>query len=165
VVVDVPSGQVVMRGMCMPHSPRLHDGSLWVLNSGSGELWRIDLDSFRHEVVCGLPGYLRGLCFVGPVALVGLSTIREKHIFGGLPVQERFDRLRCGVAVVDVRKGGLLGLFEFTGGCTELYDLQFLPNVFRPMILNAEKEATREAVTAPEFSYWLRPSAVVNESR
>ena len=31
------------------------------------------------------------------------------------------------------------------------------------MILNAEKEATRQAVTAPEFSYWLRPSAVVTE--
>ena len=89
VLIDVPSGEVVLRGLCMPHSPRLHDGSLWVLNSGAGELWRVDLDSFRHEVVCSLPGYLRGLCFVGPVALVGLSTIREKHIFGGLPVQQR----------------------------------------------------------------------------
>ena len=61
VVIDVPSGEVVLRGLCMPHSPRLHDGSLWVLNSGAGELWRVDLDSFRHEVVCSLPGYLRGL--------------------------------------------------------------------------------------------------------
>ena len=46
-----------------------------------------------------LPGYLRGLCFVGPYAVVGLSKIREKHIFGGLPVQSR-----C--AAVAMRRGG-----------------------------------------------------------
>ena len=165
VVVDVPSGQVVLRGLSMPHSPRLHDGALWVLNSGAGELWRVDRGSFRHEVVCGLPGYVRGLSFAGPVALVGLSTIREKHIFGGLPVQERYPRLRCGVAVIELRSGRQLGLFEFTEGCTEIFDVRFLPDVGRPMILNAEKEATRQAVTAPEFSYWLRPSAVVPEPK
>jgi uncharacterized protein (TIGR03032 family) len=164
VVIDVPSGEVVLRGLSMPHSPRLHDGSLWVLNSGAGELWRVDLDSFRHEVVCSLPGYLRGLGFVGPVALVGLSTIREKHIFGGLPVQRRCPSLRCGVAAVDVRTGGQLGLFEFTEGCTELFDVRFLPDVRRPMILNSQKESTRQAVTAPDFAYWLRPSAVIAES-
>ena len=139
VVIDVPSGQVVLRGLCMPHSPRLHDGSLWVLNSGAGRLWRVDLDSFRHEVVCSLPGYLRGLGFVGSVALVGLSTIREKHIFGGLPVQQRCPRLRCGVAVVEVRTGRQLGLFEFTEGCTEIFDVRFLPDFRRPMILNARE--------------------------
>jgi uncharacterized protein (TIGR03032 family) len=161
VVIDVPTGEVVLRGLSMPHSPRLHDGSLWVLNSGAGELWRIDRNSFRHDVVCSLPGYLRGLGLLGSVALVGLSTIREKHIFGGLQVQERHPRLRSGVAVIEISTGRQLGLFEFTEGCTELFDVRFLPDVRRPMILNAEKEQTRQAVTAPEFCYWLRPSAVV----
>ncbi len=165
VVIDVPSDEVVLRGLTMPHSPRLHEGSLWVLNSGAGELWRVDLRSFRHEVVCSLPGYLRGLGFVGSVALIGLSTIREKHIFGGLPVQPRYPRLLCGVAVIELQTGRQLGLFEFTEGFTELFDVRFLPDVRRPMILNAEKEATRQAVTAPEFAYWLRPSAVANEPR
>jgi uncharacterized protein (TIGR03032 family) len=163
VVIDVASNQVVLDGLCMPHSPRLHQGWLWILNSGAGELWRVDPSSFRHEVVCTLPGYLRGLCFAGSSALVALSTIREKHLFGGLPVQERYPRLRCGVAIVDLPTGRQVGLFEFTGGATELYDVQFLPGVLRPMILNSEKAATREAVTAPEFAYWLRPSAIATE--
>ncbi len=164
VVIDVPADRVVLRGLSMPHSPRLHDGVLYVLNSGAGELWRVDLDSFRHEVVCRLPGYLRGLDFAGPYALIGLSMIREKHVFGGLPVQERNPALRCGVAVVDLRTGGEAGTFEFTGGCTEIFDVRFLPGVLRPMILNSDKDATGQAVTAPGFSYWLRPSAVVPES-
>ena len=101
VLVDVNSGQVVLRGLSMPHSPRLHDGALWVLNSGAGELWRIDPATFQHEVAARLPGYLRGLCFVGEVVLIGLSKIREKHIFGGLPLQERISSLRCGIAIVE----------------------------------------------------------------
>jgi uncharacterized protein (TIGR03032 family) len=163
VVVDVPTGAVVLRGLSMPHSPRLHDGALWVLNSGAGELWRVELGSFRHEVVCALPGYLRGLSLVGPFALIGLSRIREQHIFGGLPVQGRHPRLRCGVAVVDLRTGGLVGGLDFTTGCTELFDVQFLPGVRRPMILGAEKEAARQAFPTPEFSYWLRPGALIPE--
>jgi len=29
------------------------------------------------------------------------------------------------------------------------------------MILNREPEAVREALTAPEFAYWLRPSSLI----
>jgi uncharacterized protein (TIGR03032 family) len=168
VIVHVDSNQLVLRGLSMPHSPRWHDGRLWVLNSGAGELWVVDPKRGTHDVVCALPGYLRGLCFVGGTpretsgathAVVGLCQIREKHIFGGLPVQQRHPKLLCGVAVIDLRTGRQAALFEFTSGCQELYDVQFIPGVRRPMILNLEREAARQAFTAPDFSYWLRPSA------
>ena len=132
VLIDLQSDEIVMGGLAMPHSPRWHDGRLWLLNSGAGELLLVDPQSGRAEVVCRMPGYLRGLCFCGPYALVGLSKIRERHIFGGLPVQQRGEKLRCGVAVVDVRNGRQLGFFEFTGGCEELYDVEFLPGVQPP---------------------------------
>jgi uncharacterized protein (TIGR03032 family) len=168
VIVHVDSNQLALRGLSMPHSPRWHDGRLWVLNSGAGELWVVDPKRGTHDVVCALPGYLRGLCFVGGTpgetagathAVVGLCQIREKHIFGGLPVQQRHPKLLCGVAVIDLRTGRQAALFEFTSGCQELYDVQFIPRVRRPMILNLEREAARQAFTAPDFSYWLRPSA------
>ena len=149
VVIDVATNQVVLRGLSMPHSPRLHDGCLFVLNSGAGELWRVDLTSFHHDVVCALPGYARGLGFAAPYALVGLSMIREKHIFGELPVQKRHPALQCGVAVVHLRHGRQVALFEFTGGCTEIFDVRFLPGVLRPMILNGENDTSRQAVTRP----------------
>ena len=162
VIVHVDSGQVAIRGLSMPHSPRFHDGRLWVLNSGTGELWLVDPKRGTHDVVCALPGYLRGLCFVGGAhAVVGLCQIREKHIVGGLPVQQRHPKLLCGVAVIDLRNGRQIAMFEFTSGCQELYDVQFLPGPRRPMILNLEREAARQAFTAPDFSYWLRPSSEV----
>ena len=159
VLVHVDSGDIVLRNLSMPHSPRLHDGALYLLNSGAGELWKVDPATGAHDVVAALPGYLRGLCFVGPHhAAVGLCQVREKHIFGDLPVQQRHKSLLCGVAVIDLRTGAHVGLFEFTAGAQELYDVQFLPGVHRPMILNLEKEAARQAFTAPGFAYWLRPS-------
>ena len=38
IVMDVQSGEIICRGLSMPHSPRVHAGELWVLNSGTGEL-------------------------------------------------------------------------------------------------------------------------------
>jgi uncharacterized protein (TIGR03032 family) len=148
----------------MPHSPRWHDGRLWLLNSGTGELLTVDPHSGRSDVVTQLSGYLRGLCLYGTYAIVGLSKIRERHIFGGLPLQERCEKLLCGVAVIDLRTGQQAGFFEFTAGCEELYDVQLLPGVYRPMIVNLEKPEARQALTNPDSSYWLRPSSEIADS-
>lgn len=161
VLLDVTTNEIVLDGLCMPHSPRWHDGRLWLLDSGTGRLLVVDPAARRSTAVCELPGYLRGLCFVGPYAVVGLSKIREKHIFGGLPVQQRCAQLLCGLAVVDTRSGAQVGLFEYTAGCEELYDVRFLAQVHRPTILNLEKAATREALSTPENCYWLRPSSEI----
>ena len=158
VVVDTDTGAVVVRGLAMPHSPRWHQDRLWVLNSGAGELLAVDPRDGRAETVAALPGYLRGLAFAGPHALVGLCQVRERHIFGGLPVQSRFPRLRCGVALVDLRSGRPAGLLEFTAGCTELFEVAVLPGPRRLMITNLDREETRQAFPAPGFAYWLRPA-------
>ena len=172
VIVHVDSGETVLHGLSMPHSPRWHDGRLWVLNSGAGELLVVDPRAGTRDVVCALPAYLRGLCFVGGTqggaqggaghAVVGMCQIREKHIFGGLPVQRLHPKLLCGLAVIDLQAGKPVATFEFTSGCQELYDVQHLPGPRRPTILNLEREAARQAFTAPEFSYWLRPGSEIS---
>ena len=157
-LIDVDTHQRVLTGLSMPHSPRWYGGRLWMLNSGRGELLLVDPANGTSQVVCELPGYLRGLCFVGTYAVVGLSKIRERHIFGGLPIQQRCKTLLCGLAVVDTRTGRLVGMFEFTSGCEEIYDVDFLPGIRRPMILNLEKPAVWQAICNPESAFWLRPS-------
>ncbi len=156
VMIDVASGEIVLRGLSMPHSPRYYDGRWWLLNSGTGELWQVDPQRGEHTVVCALPSFVRGLCFVEHYAVIGMSRIREKHIFGNLPVQQRFEQLICGAAVVDLRSGQCVAQIEFTAGCTEVYDVQFLSGILRPTILNLEKERTRDAFSAPDVSFWLQ---------
>jgi uncharacterized protein (TIGR03032 family) len=159
ILMDVETGEICLQGLSMPHSPRWHQGYLWVLNSGRGELWRVDPKTWQHQVVCTLPGFGRGLCLVGNHALVGLSKIREQHIFGGLPLQDRCDRLCCGIAVIDLHQGEPVGWLEFVGGCQELYEVGFLPRVRRPTLLTSENVITQQAVITPEFAYWFRPIA------
>jgi uncharacterized protein (TIGR03032 family) len=163
VLLEVPSGETILGGLSMPHTPRWHDGRLWLLNSGAGELLVLD-DRGRPTVVCRLPGYLRGLCFVGRYAAVGMCKIRERHIFGGLPIQEQTPQLVCGVALVDTLSGQHMGTFQFTAGCEELYDVQFVAGVRRPMVLSLDKPAVLHALTDPISSFWLRPSAELHES-
>src|SRR3954470_2082084 len=63
VLLDVASGEVVTRGLSMPHSPRWYDGRLWVLDSGSGGVGCVDPDTGRYEAIAVLPGFTRGLDF------------------------------------------------------------------------------------------------------
>jgi uncharacterized protein (TIGR03032 family) len=157
VVLDVQSGATILNGLSMPHSPRWHEDKLWVLNSGLGELWRVDPKSGRHDVICALPGYVRGLCLIGDYALVALSQIRDKHRFGGLPVQERFPRPQCGVALVDIRRGQQVGFLGLPDPVRELFDIQLLPRMRRPTIVNPEQELPAQPFTTPEFTFCLRP--------
>ena len=165
VLIDVETNTVVLRGLSMPHSPRWHQGRLCLLNSGAGELLCFDPSTGTAGVICTLPAYLRGLSLIGRYAVIGMCQIREKHIFGDLPVQKRCDKLLCGLAAVDLPTGQLVGMFEFTSGCTELYDVQFLPGTRCPNILNSADKSSKQAFTAPDFSYWLRPENVIPESQ
>ena len=44
VVIDVTTDEIVCEGLSMPHSPRWHNGRLWLLNAGSGHLGWVDFE-------------------------------------------------------------------------------------------------------------------------
>jgi uncharacterized protein (TIGR03032 family) len=149
--VDVESGKIVCSGLTMPHSPRWHHGHLWLLNSGHGELGKVDLATGAFQPVAFLPGYLRGLSFHGKYAVVGLSKPRDNTVFDGLPLQQEIERRKvaplCGVFVVDTETGEALHSLIFEGEVTELYDTAVLPGLDRPVILASEEHNKRKIVT------------------
>lgn len=151
VVIDVASGEIVCRGLSMPHSPRLHDGRLWVLNSGAGEVGTVDLATGRFEPLAFCPGYLRGLDFLGPYALVGLSEPRDNRTFAGLPLQDRLADAqvgpRCGVFVIDTRTGDVAHWLRLEGVVNELYDVVALPGLSRPMMIGFKSHEIRRTVS------------------
>jgi uncharacterized protein (TIGR03032 family) len=137
VIIDVSSGEFVAQGLSMPHSPRWHDGRLWVLESGKGEINTIDLKTGRSETVAQVPGFTRGLAFVGPLALVGLSQVRES-VFGGIPLAQRVSERNCGVWVVDTRTGQTVAFLRFEGKVQEIFDVMLLPGLVFPDLLEPE---------------------------
>ncbi len=129
IVLELPAGRVVARGLCLPHSPRWHDGKWWLCNSGLGALCTFDPAAGEVREAVAAPGFTRGLCFAAGRAIVGLSHIRPEHILDAPPVRERFDRLRSGVWLVDVVSGEKTGALEFVRGGREVFDAAFLPGV------------------------------------
>jgi uncharacterized protein (TIGR03032 family) len=148
-LIDVSSGEIMARDLCMPHSPRWHDGRLWLLESGTGQLALIDPASGRRQIVTELPGFARGLAFAGPYAFIGLSKIRETNTFGGLPIAERLDELKCGVAVVDLRRGQVVGLLEFQTAVAEIFDVQPLPGLHFPEVVGFQKDTLQHTFIIP----------------
>lgn len=138
IVIDMRSQEIVARGLCMPHSPRWHHGRWWFCNSGQGTLCRLDLASGQTEEICPLPGFTRGLWFVGDYALVGLSRFRKAHVLDPTPVATRLRKAKSGIAVVDARRGRLVGILEFVRGGREVYDVSFLPGVRRVCLVGGQ---------------------------
>lgn len=126
ILIDVPSGEIIAQGLCMPHSPRWHDGRLWVLDSGKGQLLTVDLASGKLETVVDMPGYVRGLAFCGQFAFFGMSRARERSVFGGVPICENKDELKCGVVVLDLASGKNIAYLEFKTGVDEIFDVQVI---------------------------------------
>jgi uncharacterized protein (TIGR03032 family) len=150
IVMDVESGGVVAEDLSMPHSPRLHAGRLWLLNSGTGEFGHVDPASGRFEPVAFCPGYARGLAFAGNHAIVGLSRARENRTFSGLPLEEELGRrdsdARCGLAVIDLVSGDMTGWVRIEGVVQELYDVAALPGVRRPSAIGFKTDEVKHVI-------------------
>ena len=154
VVVDVQSNEVITPGLSMPHSPRVHNGKLWVLNSGTGDLGTVDPKSGQFEPVAFLPGYARGLAFVGKYAIVGLSKQRQNRTFSDLELDQnlasREAEPRCGLMVVDTESGDTVHWLRLEGVVEELYDVVVLPGVQRPMAIGFKTDEIRRVLSIGE---------------
>ena len=150
VLIDVRDHRIVTDKLSMPHSPRVHFGKLWVLDSGRGRLVRIDPMSGQREDVAFCPGFLRGLSFSGHFALVTVSLPRN-GAFEGLVLNEELTRRDgepwCGVLVIDTRGGGIVEFIRLVGEITELFDVAVLAGVRCPMAVGVDSQEIRSLLT------------------
>ena len=166
VLLDVASGEVVSSGLSMPHSPRWHDGRLWLLESGGGSFGCVDPATGAYEPVAVLPGFTRGLDFRGPLAFIGLSQVRETAVFSGIPVAERPLAERCcGVWVVDIRTGETVAFVKFEDAVQEIFAVQVLPGVQRPDIINDQISFIADTFVVPDEALDLVPESLSHPAR
>jgi uncharacterized protein (TIGR03032 family) len=151
VVIDVRSGETVLEGLSMPHSPRVHQGKLWLLDSGNANFGYVDVQRGRFEPVAFCSGYARGLAFAGNFAIVGISKPRENKTFKGLALDERLREknieARCQLQVIDLARGDVVHSLRIEGVVAELYDVVVLPGVRRPMALGFKTDEIRRVIS------------------
>jgi uncharacterized protein (TIGR03032 family) len=145
-VFDCLTGKPVAVGLHRPHSPRLHNGKLWLLNSGMGTIGVVRGRRFVDAVMC--PGYPRGLSFLGDAAIIGVSRLRKSGSGLELPLatklQARKATSRCGVVVLDTASGKPLHEAYFGEGVDEVFDVVALKGIRNPKLIKpGSQEAAR----------------------
>lgn len=150
VLIDVEADEIICRGLSMPHSPRWYQDRLWVLESGNGTLATVDPDNGQLETVAELPGFTRGLDFLGPYAFVGLSQVRESAVFSGISLTERVSERNCGVWVVDIRSGQTVAFLKFEDAVQEVFAVSVLGGMKFPDVLGGNDPHLAISYSLPE---------------
>lgn len=150
VVIDVETDEIVCEGLSMPHSPRWHNGKLWLLNAGTGYLGWVDFENKAFVPHAFVPGFARGLSIIGNIAAVGLSKPRNQR-FEGLRLDEELKKRDadpwCGVQIVSLTTGDVVNWIRFEGDISEIFDISFLPGVKHPMMIGLRTAEIRDLIT------------------
>lgn len=152
IVIDAESGEVCVSSLTMPHSPRVYNEKLWVLNSGHGSLGMADPDTGNLNEVLLCPGFARGLSFFGKYAFIGISSIRRTGIFHDLPLSERLSKYKVnaspGFVVADLEKGEIVHWGCFEGGVLETFDIAAIKHRGRINLVQPFSEEAKSIVLA-----------------
>ncbi len=139
VIIDVKTDEILCDGLSMPHSPQIYQGQLYVLNSGTGELLRVDRETGEKEVICFCPGFTRGLSFHNGFAIVGLSRPRYQR-FEGLELDQKLKDADSdpwtGVQIINLQDGSIAEWFRIDGAVMEVYDTAVVRGVMCGMSLS-----------------------------
>ena len=142
VIYDLKENKFICKGLSMPHSPRWHDGKLWVLESGEGYLATVNFDEkvthsdgqqyCKLERKAFIPGFLRGLAFIeNKYAVVGSSQDRHENTFSGLGLGDTLKtqgvESRCGIFIVDLKTFDVIHNIVFGQPLIEIYDVVVVP--------------------------------------
>jgi len=160
VVWDIATQTPLAEGLSIPHSPRLHAGRLWLLNSGTGELGFIEPQGSPFRPVVFVPGFARGLAIIGRHAVVGVSLPRDQTGFRGLvlerTLQARGAEPRCGLIVVDLETGDIVAWLRIGKGVREIFDVAILTGVRNPALIGFRTNEIEQIVSIDDDERWRR---------
>jgi uncharacterized protein (TIGR03032 family) len=150
VVFDGESRQPVVEGLTRPHSARLAEtGELYVNDSGYGRVCAGR--SGEPQVVAQLDGWTRGLCLIGPYAIVGVSRVipRFAQYAPGLDASQA----RCGLRIVDLRDGTVVGGLTWPHG-DQIFAVDWLESSVASTFLAGDHTLAPDEVEALWYRYY-----------
>lgn len=132
-LIDIKQNRILKDDLLLPHSPRCHNGWVYYCASGHGEVQRYHPETELTELVCQLPGFTRGMAFIGDLLLVATSKVRQSQLHdtesaAPMPVDLRLGDAEsiCGVWFVDTSTGDVIASLQFEGDVAQLYDIAVL---------------------------------------
>jgi uncharacterized protein (TIGR03032 family) len=109
-----------------------------------------------------VPGFTRGVDFLGNYAFVGLSQVRESAVFSGIPITERLkpEERSCGVCAVDLTTGRVAALLRFESGVQEVFAVAVLPGLRYPDLINEDEKLLQNSFVVPDEALVDVPAAL-----
>jgi uncharacterized protein (TIGR03032 family) len=150
VLIDVETNHIVTDQLSMPHSPRVIGEQVYALDSGRGQLIRIDPSSGAKADIAFCPGFLRGLAIHNGHAVVTLSKPRDgtfKHLSLDGELASRDAEAWCGILIVNLASGDIVEWIRLEGHITELFDVTVLPAVICPMSVGPDTAEIHNAIS------------------
>ncbi len=154
ILMSVPENKILIDGIGMPHSPKIVGNYIYLLESASGTLLRIDRSTLSVERVLQLDGLTRGLSIVGNTAFIGISKIRKKSTtFSKL--DDRVHADNASITAVDLNSGMILGQLFFKSIIEEIYDIDFIESK-HVGIVGTYDERQYAMISTPEGVFWKK---------
>jgi uncharacterized protein (TIGR03032 family) len=153
ILMEVPSGEIILEGLSMPHSPRLYMDDLYILESGNGNLLKVFPNEKKSEVIFNFNCFIRGLSFFKNYALIGKSKIRESSKdFDDLDVKA--NSTYAGLIFFDMNKKEVVGEINYECDIEEIFDVQILENTVNPVMISSQQEKVNDVITFPGNAFW-----------
>lgn len=155
ILMDVEANEIVLDGLSMPHSPRLYNGKLYLLESAKGELVEINPTTYSKKTITKLNGLVRGLSIINDIAIIGISKVRTKSTtFSKLDSSVRAEY--ASIEFIDIKSGMGLGQLTFKNNIEEIYDVQLLPNIRSVGLFGLYDERHTQGITIPDDVFWRK---------
>lgn len=152
-LINMPTNEIIAKNLPMPHAPRLYNGNLYVLLSATGQLAQIEVETGKVNIIQQFSGFVRGMAKHGDYLFIGLSRLRKNSsTFRHLPIADK--ALWAGIVVVHLPTGSIVGQLKYHASVDEIYDIQVLPNMVRPNILNTHTPMFKMGLSIPTSTYW-----------
>ncbi|GLR16690.1 TIGR03032 family protein [Portibacter lacus] len=152
---DVKNGKTLLSNLRMPHSPRKYANRYFLLESAEGLVQEFDQKTNKLITIKKLPAFVRGLAIYKDFLFVGKSKIRTtSSIFGKLEIAKH--DIKPGITIIHLPSQAVVGEINYLNSLEEIYDVQIIPNLTRPNIINPESDIAFKGISIPNSTFWSK---------
>ncbi|MFK8036685.1 MAG: TIGR03032 family protein [Crocinitomicaceae bacterium] len=157
-VINVTTNEVLNDSLAMPHSPIIINKKLYILLSATGQLVEVDTVSGKQTEIINLGGFVRGMAHFKDYLFIGLSKLRKNSsTFAKLDIAEKANF--SGISVVHLPTGSFCGQIKYHTSVDEIYDIEVIPNMLRPNIINSKMPESKLGISIPNQTFWAKLEA------
>ena len=157
ILMHIPSNEIILEGLAMPHTPRVYNDQLYLLLSAKEELIAVDTEKGTYGAIAHIPGFVRGMAKHGDFLFIATSKLRKNSsTFKHLDIADKADI--ASVSLLHLPTATIMAKLTYHTSVDEIYDIQVLPDVIRPNILNPYGNKHKNALLLPSGTFWVNPT-------